>query len=117
MFGKLLGKGSRPKKYKTIDVRELKQMLAGKKKPLLIDVRSADEFAQGHIPGARLMPLFTLPVRHGELPQDRPIVVSCRSGSRSRMACEQLYKLGFTNLTNLKGGLMAWQGAGYKTTR
>ena len=54
--------------------------------PLLIDVRSAQEFENdGHINGARLLPLQTLTTRHGELPKDQPIVCVCRSGNRSQI--------------------------------
>lgn len=98
-----------------INSAELKQQIDAGTAPIIVDVRSAEEFAQAHIAGARLLPLFTIPVRHGELPRNQPIVVACRSGGRSRMACEQLRKLGFDNLQNLNGGLLAWQRAGFAT--
>jgi rhodanese-related sulfurtransferase len=77
----------------------------------LVDVRSAQEYSGGHVAGARLIPLDTLANRAHELPKDQPIACICRSGGRSRVACEQLAMLGFTQLQNVQGGMMAWQRA------
>jgi rhodanese-related sulfurtransferase len=115
MLRRLFGKGLPKSVYGEINVTQLMQQIDAGKAPMVIDVRSAEEFAQGHIAGARLLPLFAVPIRHGELPKDRPIVVTCRSGARSRMACEQLSKLGYDNLQNLSGGLLMWQRAGFPT--
>ncbi|HSH01649.1 MAG TPA: rhodanese-like domain-containing protein [Anaerolineae bacterium] len=79
---------------------------------VVVDVRSAGEYAGGHVAGSRLLPLFTLPLRHNELPKDKRIVCVCRSGARSQAACEQLVSLGFTDVINLQGGMMAWERAG-----
>lgn len=97
----------------TINPIQLQQRIDAGEDVILLDVRSPEEFAHdGHISGARLMPLFTLPVRHNELPRDQPIVCVCRSGSRSHFACEQLASLGFTNVTNLVGGMISWRSSG-----
>ena len=79
---------------------------------LLIDVRTAGEYEyDGHIEGARLMPLSVLPVRLQEIPRDRTVVCVCRSGARSYTACELLQKQGFENVINLNGGMMGWKRA------
>lgn len=74
---------------------------------LLLDVRTPAEYAAGHLPGARSIPLDTLAERAAaELP-DRAaaIVIYCQSGMRSRMACRQLARMGYTGVVN--GGGMA----------
>lgn len=81
--------------------------------PFVIDVRSPEEYAyDGHIGGSRLLPLPQLAMRIEELPRDRPIVCVCRSGNRSHVACELLLRQGFTDVTNLTGGMIAWRSAG-----
>lgn len=77
--------------------------------PFLLDVREAHEFAAGHVPGAVLIPLGTLPQRTGELPKDRQIVAICRSGSRSGVATGALRQAGF-KVQNMVGGMLAWKG-------
>jgi rhodanese-related sulfurtransferase len=96
-----------------IGVAELQQRLQAGEELILLDVRTPPEYAQeGHIAGARLLPLSSLRQRSRELPQDRPIVCVCRSGARSMAACEQLAALGFSNVANLAGGMLAWRRAG-----
>jgi rhodanese-related sulfurtransferase len=81
----------------------------------VIDVREADEFAKGHLPEARHLPLAKLADRVSEIEKfkGKPVIVCCASGMRSSRACGQLGKLGFTNVHNLAGGIDAWVGAGY----
>jgi rhodanese-related sulfurtransferase len=95
----------------SITAPELQQQLKGKAKPLVLDVRTPGETAQGAIAGARLIPLDELGQRAGELPKNQPIVCVCRSGRRSTTACKQLAALGFNDVTNLSGGMHAWQAA------
>jgi rhodanese-related sulfurtransferase len=95
----------------SITAPELQQQLKGKAKPLVLDVRTPGETAQGVIAGARLIPLDTLAQRATELPKNQPIVCVCRSGRRSATACKQLAALGFSDVTNLSGGMHAWQAA------
>ena len=77
----------------------------------LLDVREPDEWDAGHLEGAQHIPLGALADRLGELPSDRPIVVVCRSGSRSGAAVRGLRQLGFA-AENLDGGLASWARAG-----
>lgn len=76
----------------------------------LIDVREPDEVAAGTLPGAVNIPLMTLPERVGELDPERRVVVLCKSGGRSTMACEALVKAGFADVVNLEGGMLAFAG-------
>jgi rhodanese-related sulfurtransferase len=117
MLGKLLQSimASLKPKYQSLSAKEAKPLVT-QKSHLLIDVRSRAEFSGGKIKGSRNIPLNELGSRISELSShsDKPILVNCLSGSRSRMACSILTKSGFTDVANLSGGVMAWQGAGFK---
>jgi rhodanese-related sulfurtransferase len=80
----------------------------------LLDLREVSEFREGHIPAARNVPLSALQDKLLELrlPKDRPIILYCRTGSRSASACSQLRKQGYAKAYNLTGGLLAWEQAG-----
>lgn len=99
-------------KLKTIAPNRLQRRLQQRDDLTVIDVRSADEYSSGHIADSRLLPLATLSQRYHEIPRDHPVIVTCRSGARSRVAMQQLLKLGFTNITELEGGVLGWQRAG-----
>ncbi|MFJ9633954.1 rhodanese-like domain-containing protein [Streptomyces sp. NPDC101175] len=78
---------------------------------LVVDVREAGEYAAGHVPGARLMPLRTVSARCGELPSDRPVFVICASGNRSRAAADGMNSRGI-DAYSVVGGTSAWARAG-----
>ena len=75
----------------------------------VLDVRTPPEFQQGHIPGAKLMPLAELGRRLHEIPKEQTVVTVCHSGSRSRMAASWLQKAGY-EVKNLAGGMLRWHG-------
>ncbi len=79
----------------------------------LLDVREPDEYAAGHIPGITLIPMGDVAARLAELPRDKEIVVTCRSGNRSAQVADFLRGQGFDNVHNMTGGLVAWEEAGY----
>ncbi len=99
---------------KQLNPHELQQWLeSNKPAPLLVDVRTPGEYEyDGHIDGARLLPLSSLMQRMNELPKDRPIVCVCRSGARSYTACEMLSAQGFDAI-NLSGGMIGWKRSGF----
>lgn len=78
---------------------------------LALDVREPDEYAAGHVAGARLIPLGQLAQRLAALPRDRTIVVVCRGGRRSGEAVQLLRRAGFGTALNLAGGMIAWHAA------
>lgn len=90
---------------------ELQAWLKGKQKPLVIDVRTPQEYATGHIAEARLVSQETLREARAKLPKNQPIVCVCRSGRRSARACRELASLGFADVSNLSGGMTAWSAA------
>ena len=83
-----------------IEVTELASLLDDAEQPVeIIDIREAQELA-------------TLPSRLHELPRDKQVIMVCRSGARSGHACAWLMQQGFSNVVNLRGGMMAWHSCG-----
>lgn len=93
-----------------LDPATVNSKLAEKSKPYLLDVRQPDEYRQGHISGAALIPLGELPRRTSELPRDREIICVCHSGNRSSAATRHLISAGFQAI-NLSGGMINWSRA------
>jgi sulfur-carrier protein adenylyltransferase/sulfurtransferase len=91
-----------------IDVRELKRKMDAKEDFFLLDVREPNEYQIGRIPGSTLIPLGEVPQRYQEIPKDREVVVHCKMGGRSAKAAAFLRQQGFTNVKNLKGGILDW---------
>jgi rhodanese-related sulfurtransferase len=93
-----------------IGFAELSSLLASPQSSLLLlDVRTADEFAAGHIKGAVLAPYDELAATFAEKDRDRPIVVYCRSGRRSAIAKATLESMGYRNVSDF-GGINNWKG-------
>jgi rhodanese-related sulfurtransferase len=88
-------------------------MLMNRKSALVLDVREADEFTQGHLQGARHIPLSQLSTRLKELEKfrDKPVLVVCARGRRANAAAKLLKAQQFTHLNILKGGMLAWTDA------
>lgn len=93
-----------------IDPQQLAQMRTAAT-VTVVDVREADEYRAGHVPGARSMPLGVLGARVPELPRDRPVYVVCQSGGRSAQATRMLRGVG-VEAVNVRGGTAAWIQAG-----
>ncbi|MEA5002278.1 MAG: rhodanese-like domain-containing protein [Christensenella sp.] len=93
-----------------ITAQELKQKLDDNTNFLLVDVRTPGEYDEGHIPGAILLPVDIIDDGCTALLPDlaAEIVLYCRSGMRSKKALKKLSAIGYTNLTDLKGGIMDW---------
>ncbi len=90
---------------------ELEERLQTDAPPALIDIRGPGEIEAGAIPGAQAIPLQHLESRRGEIPTDRPIVLICRSGYRSSLAASLLQRAGFQHVSDLAGGMLAWDAA------
>ena len=93
--------------------------LINREDALVIDVRPMNDFSQGHIVGARNIPMNGFKNQLGQLEKhkERTIVVNCRSGNQSQMACKLLREAGFSKVFNLRGGMMGWQSANLPVTR
>lgn len=103
---------------KRASVLEATQLI-NRGKTVVLDVRTADEFATGHVRDAKNIPLAELGSRIGELDKQksRSIVVVCEQGARSDKAARMLKKAGFDDVVSLDGGLKAWMAAGLPTTK
>ena len=88
---------------------EVKELLDSGKQLNLVDVREADEVAEGMIPGAIHIPLGDVEARVGELDKSKPYILICRSGGRSGRATTFLEDAGYT-ATNMSGGMLEWEG-------
>ena len=97
--------------YRQITMQEAVEMMEEEENSIILDVRTHEEFAAGHIPGAIVIPNETIGTE--EIPQlpdkDQRIMVYCRSGNRSKQASEKLVKLGYTNIVEF-GGIIDWPG-------
>jgi rhodanese-related sulfurtransferase len=90
-----------------ITVQELKEKLDKGEDFQLIDVREEFEYETSNL-GGQLIPLGGILIEADKVSKDKPVVVMCRSGKRSAAAIMQLQQLGYSNLTNLQGGILAW---------
>jgi len=90
-----------------ITVQELKEKIDNGEDFQLIDVREDFEYETSNL-GGLLIPLGGILIEADKVSKDKPVVVMCRSGKRSAAAIMQLEQLGYTNLANLQGGILAW---------
>lgn len=101
--------------FSTVTAEEFKNKISSDQDLLIVDVRSPFEYDHdGHIEGALLLPLQELMYRYEELPKEQQMIFVCRSGNRSHVACEQMVRLGYNNVSNFIGGMIAWKQAGYE---
>lgn len=99
---------------KEIDASQLAQWVGDDShKMRVIDVRGMEEIAMGTVPKAEALPLHTLPAKVHELDKAEKLIMICRSGARSAQACMFLQQQGFSNVYNLRGGMMGWVQSGF----
>ncbi|KPK38023.1 MAG: hypothetical protein AMJ69_09610 [Gammaproteobacteria bacterium SG8_47] len=110
--------GPRMRGYQSASPAEATQLI-NHQDAVILDVREDAEYQGGHIINSVHIPLRYLPERLSELERHKgkPIIVGCRSGSRSNRACSLLKRGGFESVYNLAGGVMAWQNANLPMTK
>lgn len=98
-------------KTKVLDRTDYAQKTEGKK-VVIIDVRTPQEFAAGHIEGAININVKSIDFNEKieNMDKDQPVYIYCQSGNRSRTAAQKLRKAGFTEIYDLKGGFVLWNG-------
>ncbi len=98
--------------YQQIKAEEAKKIMDSGEEHIILDTREQDEFDEGHIPGAILIPYTEIENKAEEMlpDKDAQILVYCRSGRRSKIASESLAKLGYTNVKEF-GGIIDWTWA------
>ncbi|MDD4973247.1 MAG: rhodanese-like domain-containing protein [Bacteriovorax sp.] len=94
---------------------ELKEKLDSNQNIQFIDCRENQEWNEAHISGATLIPLSEFEANYESVLKDKnaQIVIQCRSGARSMKACMFLLSKGFTDITNVEGGIMSWMQEGF----
>ena len=94
-------------------------LMINREDAIVVDVREPHEYAAGHVPNARHIPMGQVDKRLGELDRfkDKPVIVVCQSGNRSSSTCNALTKRGFEKVYNLSGGISAWEQAGMPVTK
>jgi hydroxyacylglutathione hydrolase len=93
------------------------ERLASNEPPLVVDVRATREYEAKHIEGSASIPLNHLAELADRLPTDRPLLVHCAGGYRSSIAVSLLRQMGFTRISELAGGITAWEAAGFAVSR
>ncbi len=98
-----------------IDVYQLKEALERSQKPLLIDIRELDEWAQGKVKGAFHLPrgLLEFQIENLVVNRDAPVALMCAGGVRTVLAARSLAEMGYTNVASVAGGFGAWKNAGF----
>lgn len=102
----------------SVDPLEAVTMI-NRQEALVVDVRPATDFAKGHILHALNIPMSGFSKQMGALEKhkERLLIINCNSGAQSLQACSQLRKQGFTQVYNLRGGILAWESASLPISR
>lgn len=93
--------------FQRIDIDTAKQMIL-RGDVQIVDVRQPEEFAQGHVPGALLIPMNTVMSQIDKIAEDKDVILVCGVGQRSAVAAEMAAAMGRTRLYNLEGGTEEW---------
>ena len=103
-------------KVKNVSAEEAYKLINDNKEIVILDVRTKEEYDNGHIQGAKLIPAQVLQIKLSELDEykDKPVLVYCASGGRSPRAVNALAKGGFTNIYHMSKGISSWR---YNVTR
>ena len=99
--------------YGDVTVQEARRLIEDKPGMVLLDVRTASEYEEGHIEGAVNIPVQELSVRFDELSPEDELLVYCRTGNRSAQAVDILLDVGFTKIYHMDEGITGWTEAGY----
>jgi rhodanese-related sulfurtransferase len=107
--------------YTDVSVQQGKGMI-DRQEVFILDVRTKEEYAAGHINGSTLLAVQDIPKQElveklKEIPKDKKILVYCRTGSRSAQASKILAENGFARVYNMQGGITEWMNAGYEVEK
>jgi thioredoxin 1 len=105
--------------FSTLTATEFDKKATATKNKVILDVRTADEFKEGHLPAAIQIDYYASEFKNRvkQLDKSKPIFVYCKGGGRSSSSCEILKGLGFKEVYNLEGGIIDWKGAGKKVVK
>jgi rhodanese-related sulfurtransferase len=102
---------------KDITSTEAKQLMEKSKNVFLLDVRTVQERAQGYLQGSVLIPIDAIEKRIAEVPRNRPVIVYCAVGSRSRVVAQALANMGYAEVYNMRDGIYGWYRNGLPVQR
>ena len=104
---------------KNVSAAEFQELIKSKTKAIILDVRTADEVAQGFIMDAQQIDFYdnNFQAKLNKLDKDNPVLIYCRSGRRSGIAMSTMRSLGFSEVYNLQGGILEWSEAGLKLVK
>lgn len=102
---------------KDITSAEAKAIIIKNRNTFILDVRTPQERSQGFIPGSVLIPIDMIEKRLNEIPKNRPVVVYCAVGSRSRAVAQALSVRGFPEVYNMRDGIAGWYRNGFPIQR
>lgn len=97
-----------------LEPAQVRALFSQSPRPFLLDVRTSQEYKEGHIQGAELIPLDDLPHKLNRIPKDREVICICHSGNRSIVAAHRLSSQGY-KVSNMKGGMAKWIRVGLPT--
>ncbi len=100
------------KTFTTLPPSKAMRLIAAKSDLLLVDVRSPSELKNGSIAGSTLIPLWDIVKGRKTIPKGKPVLLICAVGGRSLALGEAMYRYGYKEVYNLKGGISAWKSAG-----
>ncbi len=112
-----VAEGSEPAEAPIISPAELHAQRESGAAPVVVDVRSPEEYASGHVPGAVNIPFDQVAQRIAEIEAPRGVALYCMVGPRARKAESALLAAGYASVFHLEGGLAAWQAAGLPVER
>lgn len=104
-----------PAEVMPISVERVYEIITGGEDYIILDVRNPDEYEEGHIGGAVLIPVSELEDRLDEIPGNKPVITYCKAGSRSASAAHILVENGFLEVYDM-GGITEWMDSGYPVT-
>lgn len=99
--------------YEKVSIEQFEKLLVEKSNALILDVRTPEEFAAGHVKGAVNLNIYDAGFKDGlaKLDKAKPVLVYCKAGSRSADAASQMKELGFGEVYNFSGGMLAWSNS------
>ncbi len=103
--------------YGDVSVQQASELIKAKPDLVILDVRTQQEYSEGHLKGSILIPVDELATRLSELSKEKEILVYCRTGNRSRTAVNILTAAGYQKIFHMKDGITGWIQQGYSTEK
>jgi rhodanese-related sulfurtransferase len=103
--------------YGDVSVQQASDLIKAKPGLVILDVRTPQEYGEGHLKGSILIPVEELASRLGELSKEKELLIYCRTGNRSRTAVNTLTAAGYRKMFHMNEGISAWLQQGYSVEK